>query len=293
MASKSRVMRSIGKMEIYEDEAKTFSKHTLVEGTGDESPNEGSVCVVGITNVDNVDLSEVELGGYEMGDRVEVTIGEGDCFLSELFDRVIKSMKAGEQAYVKAKTDIRGTKVEESLMREKAFKFNMFLWSFQRAADLKDLEGDERLERAQHHKNKGTELFKANNISFAIKRYEKALVYLGGRGESKKLPGELPLQHKTLIVQCHLNLAASRLKTEDYERVIKHCTEALEVDAKSVKGLFRRAQAYFKQSKYNEAREDFSSVLDVEPQNKAALKEVAVIDSMFKKEKAMCQKMFG
>ena len=37
-------MRSIGKMETWEPPDKSFSKHTITEGQGDVTPNEGSVC---------------------------------------------------------------------------------------------------------------------------------------------------------------------------------------------------------------------------------------------------------
>ena len=283
-------MRSIGKPEIHEDDA--FSKFTLTEGEGDIKPNQGTVCVYGIHLLEGLELSENQMGGYKVGESNEITIGEGDCFLSEHFDKVLLTMKAGEAAYIKSKVDHEGNKIGKDILDKGQFKFNIYLKSFQRAADLEELEGDERLERAQHHKDKGTELFKKDRIEFAMKRYENALTCLGGRGESKKLPGELPLQHKTLILQCHLNLAAGMLKKEDYEGVIKHCTEALEVDKDSVKGLFRRGQAYLKLQKMEEARKDFASVLDIEPNNKAAKKEVVMIDDKIKKEKQMYQKMF-
>ncbi len=43
--------RTIGSLETYEPEDKSFSKHTLKEGTGDCLPNEGSVCIVTINLV--------------------------------------------------------------------------------------------------------------------------------------------------------------------------------------------------------------------------------------------------
>jgi tetratricopeptide (TPR) repeat protein len=284
-------MRSIGKPEIYEDDA--FSKFTLTDGQGDEKPNAGSVCVYGIHLLEGLELDESEMGGYKIGQSNEITIGEGDCYLSEHFDKVLLSMKAGEAAYIKSKFDHKGKKIDSDVLNKAQFKFNVHLESFQRAADLAELEGDERLERAQHHKDKGTELFKQDRIEYAMKRYEKALECLGGRGEARKLPGELPLQHKTLILQCHLNLAAGMLKKEDYEGVVKHCTEALDVSRDSVKGLFRRGQAYVKLQKMTEARKDFAAVVELEPNNKAAKREIAVIDDKLKKEKQMYQKMFS
>ena len=38
--------KSIGSLETWEPDDKSFSKHTFKEGTGDVKPNEGSVCTV-------------------------------------------------------------------------------------------------------------------------------------------------------------------------------------------------------------------------------------------------------
>lgn len=40
---------TIGSLETWEPEDKSFSKHTTQQGQGDVTPNEGSVCVVRLT----------------------------------------------------------------------------------------------------------------------------------------------------------------------------------------------------------------------------------------------------
>lgn len=286
-------LRSIGKLETWEPPDKSFSKHTISEGTGETTTNEGSICQLIITFVEQEDISEDSLGGYKVNDMHEVTIGEGDCPLADLFDKVLLSMKEGEAAYVKAKVDAKGKKVDEVMGKNKGLKFNIILKSFERLADIEDMEGDEKLEKAQYQKNRGTELFQKGNLKYAILRYERALKCLGSKSESKQLPGDLPLQHKTLIIQCHLNLAAAFLKQDMYEGVVRHCNEALDVDEKSVKGLYRRGQAYIQLHKYPEAKEDFDALLAIEPENKAARSELNKVVDKIKKEKQMYQKMFN
>ena len=39
-------------------------------------------------NIDDVELMDEDLGCYKLNETVEVTIGEGDTFLSELLDNV-------------------------------------------------------------------------------------------------------------------------------------------------------------------------------------------------------------
>lgn len=43
--------RTVGSLETFEPEDKSFSKHILGTGTGDEKPNDGSMCSVTISVV--------------------------------------------------------------------------------------------------------------------------------------------------------------------------------------------------------------------------------------------------
>ena len=87
-----------------------------------------------MSNLNKVDLSEVNLGGYEFEGIVEVTIGEKDQLLPNLFDKVLRSMKEGEHAYVKSKMDIHGNRVfGDMLTRYNLYEpllFNISLLSF-------------------------------------------------------------------------------------------------------------------------------------------------------------------
>ena len=144
------------------------------------------------------EIKESALGGYKFGNEAtEITIGEGDTFLSNHFDKMVCSMKEGEHAYIKSKLDPLGKKLSDLDMSRYAFKFNLSLLSFSRAADINDLEQDELLERAQHHKDKGTELFLEGNLKFAIKRYTRAVDYLRAMdNEDINLPESLLQQFK-------------------------------------------------------------------------------------------------
>jgi len=286
---------SLGKMETYEPEDKTFTKHILAEGRGKSKPNAGSVCMVFMTLIENKgeQVTQEMMGNYTFDKDFEITIGEGDAQLSDLFDKVICSMNEGERAYVKSKVDLNGVTISEMDLLKTSFKFNMTLKTFNRAADLNDLEKDECLDRAQHHKDKGTFLYTKDRIPYSVKRYDKALQYLSHMEPIDSLPGDLPNQHKTLKTQCYLNLGACYLKTEEYEKVTENCSKALEIDCTNVKGLFRRAQAYIKLSDYEKAKHDLITAKNIDSNNKAVLNELRNVESLIKKEKAMYQKMFS
>lgn len=233
------------------------------------------------------------MGGYAFNEETEVTIGEGDTLLSEHFDKVVMSMKESETCYVKSKITPHGGKVTEFDAGKSALKFNATLKSLSRAAQSCDLEQDERLEHAQSHKSRGTELYQKGNIDFAVKRFNKALQFLRDMEPVDRLSSEMQQQQKLLTSQCYLNLAAAFLKREHYQKAIEHCTSALEVDPQNVKGLFRRGQAYSKLHKYDEAKVDLNLALKVDAENKAVMSQLRTLDALIQKEKQVYKKMFA
>ena len=48
--------KSIGSLETYEPEDKSFSKHVFKEGVGDTTPNEGSQCTVHLALIGRLDI---------------------------------------------------------------------------------------------------------------------------------------------------------------------------------------------------------------------------------------------
>ena len=230
------------------------------------------------------------MGGYKLDRECEVIIGEGDTVISELLDKIVMSMKIGEQSYVKCNVDKDGNKIDKFQPESDRLKWKILLKSFNRAADPSELLSDEKLERAEHHKNQGTSIYHTNLI-FSLQRFAKALFYLDSI-DAKCLSSFQLKQLRTLQRQCHLNIAAGNLKDQHYEVVIKHCTTALDIDPKDVKGLYRRAQAYLKLHQYQEARNDLLKALKFEANNKAIVSELQSTENLIMKEKQMYQKMF-
>ena len=188
--------------------------------------------------------------------------------------------------------DAKGEKVSEIGVDNKSLKFNMSLMSLSRAADITELEPDEKLDRAQHHKEKGTDLYKVEKTDYAVKRFQKSLEYLSDMEPTVSLPDVLKERHKQLLCQCHLNLGACHLKMEKYEKVVENCTRAMELGGENVKGLFRRGQSQVKLCHYDKAKLDLTKALKLEPENKAVWNQLRAVDLLIKKEKQMYQKMF-
>ncbi|KFP26245.1 Mitochondrial import receptor subunit TOM34, partial [Colius striatus] len=108
-------------------------------------------------------------------------------------------------------------------------------------------------ERAQTLKEEGNELVKKGNHKKAAEKYS----------ESLKLNPECAT---------YTNRALCYLSLKQYKEAVQDCTEALRLDPKNVKALYRRAQALKELKDYKSSIADVKSLLKIEPKNTAALR---------------------
>ncbi|KAK5902486.1 hypothetical protein CesoFtcFv8_007732 [Champsocephalus esox] len=103
-------------------------------------------------------------------------------------------------------------------------------------------------------KDEGNTLFKAGDMQGAVRCYTKALKLSDSKAERAVL---------------HRNRSACYLKQEEYNKAESDASKALDIDPGDVKARFRRAQAFQKLVRLDQAFMDAQRCAQLEPKNKA------------------------
>jgi len=160
--------------------------------------------------------------------------------------------------------------------------------------DTRKLKFPDRLRLVTKNKEEGTELFQGGNFRPAAARYNKALTH------AAKFVDLSPDQRKevdAVKLSLNLNIAQCWLKITDAEnhldQAIRACGDALDIDADSVKALFRRATAREAKGLYDEAKTDLKRAAELAPDDKAIPKLLTRVDAQIARQKAKEKKMYG
>jgi tetratricopeptide (TPR) repeat protein len=142
------------------------------------------------------------------------------------------------------------------------------------------------------NKEEGTELFKGGNYRPAAARYHKSLTHCAKFFDLTK---EDEAEVKALKLALYLNLASCYIKMENWENVLRNCTDALSLDDKNVKALFRRAQYYEAKKDWDKALADLKTCgkLNGAVEDKAVTVAVERIKKQVAHDKAKEKKTWG
>ncbi|XP_058453687.1 FK506-binding protein 59 isoform X2 [Malaya genurostris] len=258
----------------------SIERFVLKAGEGKKTPNDG-----GMVKIHLVGRYDGRI--FEERD-VEFTIGEGEE------SGIVAGVEIALEKFRKAETSkliikpqyafgVNG-KPELGVPPNSTVEYVVTLIEFEREPDSWKLDDIQRMEQAKMFKEKGTVYFKDSKFKLALKMYEKALGFLTSSDtqESK--------QFQLLI---HLNKALCHQKLEDHDEAKAACNEALNIDSKNVKALYRRGQSKLALGDFEKAFDDFNAVREIEPENKAAQNQVAICKQKIKDYNDQQKKVFA
>ncbi|PIO29852.1 hypothetical protein AB205_0195870 [Aquarana catesbeiana] len=174
------------------------------------------------------------------------------------------------------------------------------------------MNSDEKLEQGVLVKERGSQYFRVGKFRPAVIQYKKIVQWLE---HESGLSDEESAKSKSLLLAAFLNLAAYRSETRvsnfsTGEEPVQLCKtgvkaalpiylsplQALEFEPNNEKGLFRRGESYIGVNEFELARDDFTKVIQLYPNNKAARTQMAKcqqrIHEQHQREKKIYANMF-
>ena len=163
------------------------------------------------------------------------------------------------------------------------------------------------ISKAQALKEEGNLAFKNGDYQQAMTAYHQIFMYVHGYslssgGAVMGMPGqtttpvtaeemttikELKLVHFNNLAMCHLKQTPPNLE----KAVI--AAKALELDQDNVKALFRRGKCYAQLNALDEAKEDLERVIELQPDNKDAARELRNLKGAFVAQRKKEQRKFA
>lgn len=125
---------------------------------------------------------------------------------------------------------------------------------------LMDMTTQQKLAACDEFRVLGNLFFQHGQYQRAAFHYNKALVYFEYVFPDTETEDA---QADALKLKVLLNFTACRLKTLHLDDAVHHANQALEIDSKSVKTLYRRAQAYRLKDEFNLAQKDIERAIEL------------------------------
>jgi peptidyl-prolyl isomerase D len=152
-------------------------------------------------------------------------------------------------------------------------------------ADLEEqLDDAKKIEGAQGIRQIGNGYFSKGEFQQAIQKYEKAVRYLN----TVTVTSALEKTIDDLKLACSSNTAMCYLKLRAWAQANVAASQALKIDNKNTKALFRRALAKMETNNFDEAQVDLRLALQQEPGNAEV---AAKLEEAIQKEKARNEKL--
>jgi FK506-binding protein 4/5 len=253
----------------------------LKESDGTSCPKDGAeiTCHLAAFLLDGTKLEERDVC-FTLGEGAEVGIPRG-------VELALQHMKLFEKSRFLFQRSLGFRPIPDRLIQKLPHNYEELVYEirlnqFDNAKEVWELSNEDRLTSAQSFKDKGTAYFKQQKYELAVKFYSKVIYYLGPP-DSESFGTD---ERGQVLLAGYLNLAQTYLKLDKPFDAIKNCELALQIDSTSVKARYRKGLAHMKCKEFDVAIELFKQVIESDPNNRAALKELAACTSLIKTSKA-------
>ncbi|SBS90591.1 peptidyl-prolyl cis-trans isomerase, putative [Plasmodium ovale curtisi] len=159
---------------------------------------------------------------------------------------------------------------------------------------LYEKSSKEKIKASNAFNEEGKKLFYEKNYKLACVYFRKGLIQLDysfpDTEQEKK-------EQNKLEINLHLNLALTKFYMSNYYECISECSTVLSLDRNNVKAYYRKGQAYMSLDLYDEAREEFRKVLEIDPSDINTKQSLLTLRNKIliynKKKKLVCSKFFS
>ena len=253
----------------------TWEKQIITKGIWGNRPRESAKCIVIFENIvtENVALEEVqqgEISSYLSSDFDNtLVIGDADTDVDRCIDKALRSMlKCEVSLFIISFVLPLHCSDTASSLGNGAIKCTVLLKEIYNEPYIFEWSHSKKYEVAMQHKIRGVELYKSGRTRDAFLRFSKGLKLL----ITMTLLEEIEYSKDDILalhaVLCN-NIASCHLLYKNYSEALKMCNKVLQIELKNVKALFRRASAEIELQNYEQAKQDLSMILEMEPENRA------------------------
>lgn len=269
-----------------------LKKKVLVPGQGRECrPQKGQ-------NV-KINLKTSLIDGTLVDEQSNLSFNLGDGDVIQALDLVVQLMELGEKALVltdaKYAYGSQGS-IEPEVEPNTELSLEVELLEATDAPDLELLTPKEKIELADHKRERGNVHYQRGDYAFAVNSYSIAL-QITDSNSKVDITTEEENELVDVKVKCLNNMAAAQLKLDHYDAALKSCTLALAHQPDNVKALFRMGKVLALQGDYTEAIQTLRRALKLEPSNKTIHAELSKLVKKNSEqrgaEQAMYKKMLG
>lgn len=262
-----------------------IERYQITAGKQGDSPNDGSLVDIHLVGKYNGKIFEER--------DVQFTLGEGEAVnVIRGVEESLLRFKLGEKSRLKIKSKYAFKAVgntEFNIPPSVDVEYIVELKNFEKTTAIWAMADSEKIQQAKLYKDKGTNYFKAGKYTLAIKMCKKIIEYI----DASVFDNDLKAERDQLLLSGYLNLALFHLKVNENFEAKEVCDKALKLDPKNEKALFRRGLALEALSSPEVAIKDFQAVLNVEPKNVAAVKQIAICNNMIKENVAKEKKLYA